>query len=61
MNSETVSFDIDYQFIANAVTAQAQMLNLLSDFQFLELEELKVNEDDNLIHLVCSVHEEKVN
>jgi hypothetical protein len=58
---EMVSFDIDYAFIGNAVTAQTQMLGMLKDNQFLRVEKVNHDEDDESFNIVCTIHEEKVN
>ncbi|WP_291394970.1 hypothetical protein [Acinetobacter sp.] len=56
-----LSFDIDYAFIGNAVTAQTQMMGMLKDNQFLEVIKITHDEDDLLFNVVCNIREEKVN
>ncbi len=52
---------VDYQFLSNCVSIQMRMTGRLGENQFLIVEDVELDEDDNLLNLSCTLIEEPIN
>lgn len=52
---------VDYQFLSNCVSIQMRMTGRLGENQFLIVEDVELDEDDNLLNLSCTLIEEAIN
>jgi hypothetical protein len=52
---------VDYQFLSNCISIQMRMTGRLGENQFLIVEDVELDEDDNLLNLSCTMIEEPIN